>query len=267
MRGAERIRGRIRGADVVILPEFSFTSVHDLRTRAAYFNILERPEYARRLAEFTRANGCYLFFNHPFTTNDIPGARPSYYNTSYVLGPDGALVTNYVKQALALLDHRCEMRPGDRDVVAGLPFGRVGMMICKDSSYPDHFREYGGADLVAIQFAHITHWSENPVPSGLRETTASVTNTMARVSAACVRALHKPLLMVNKTGLEDEFAYIGDSRVVVANGTTISRAGSDCAILYADFPLGPDGRIDPKGEATRAQVASVLAYFAQNLAV
>lgn len=234
------------GADVIVLPEFSFTSVHDIRTKEAYFNILERPEYVRRLAEFTRVNGCYLFFNHPFTTNDIPRARrPSHYNTSYVMGPDGALVTNYVKQALALLDHRCEMRPGDRDVIAELPFGRVGMMICKDSAFPDHFWKYSEADLVTIQFAHITHWSENPVPTGLREPTFSVTNAMARISAACALTIHKPFLLVNKTGLEDEFAYIGDSRVTIANGTTIAYAGSHGDILYADFPLGPDGRIDP----------------------
>lgn len=234
------------GADVVVLPEFSFTTVHDIRTKEAYFNILERPEYVRRLTDFTSVHGCYLFFNHPYTTNDIPSyPKPSHYNVSYVMGPGGVLVTNYVKQALALLDHRCEMRAGDTDVIAKLPFGKVGMMICKDSSYPNHFWAYNDADLVTIQFAHITHWSNNPAPNGLRETTASVTNTMARVSAACALTLHKPHLLVNKSGLEDEFAYIGDSRVTIANGTTIAYAGSDCTILYADFPLDEDGRIDP----------------------
>lgn len=230
------------GADVIILPEFSFTSVHDVRTKRALFNIMERPEFATRLADFTRRNGCYLFFNHPFVTNNA--TRRLCYNTSYVMGPDGTIVTNYVKQALALIDQRCGFSYGANDVIAKFPFGDIGMMICKDSALPDHFKLYRDADLVVIQFANITHWADTPAPYGLHEPTSSVANKMAGISQSCADVLRKPLLMVNKSGLENEFAYVGDSRVVVANGTTIAAAGSDCRILYADFPLGADGRID-----------------------
>lgn len=239
---AEAVR---HGADVIILPEFSFTSLHDIRTRRALFNIMERPEFAGRLSDFTRRNGCYLLFNHPFSTNEVPGAaRPRYHNTSYVMGPDGNIVTNYVKQALALVDRRCGFSEGPRDVMAETPFGKVGMMICKDSAFPDHFTEYHDADVVVIQFAHVTHWAATPAPPGLQEPTSEVANKMAKISQQCADVLRKPLLMVNKSGFEQEFAYVGDSRVVVANGTSIAAAGSDCRILYADFPLGDDGRID-----------------------
>ena len=233
------------GADVIVLPEFSFTTVYDVRDRLALFNIMERPEYAGRLADFTRRNGCYLFFNHPYVTNDVPRhPRKSRYNTSYVMGPDGGIVTNYVKQSLALLDQRCHFTKGGRDVIAELPFGTIGMMICKDSAFPEHFQLFRDTDLVVIQFAHITHWANTEAPTGLDEVTASAFGKMARISQHCARVLNKPLLMVNKSGLEDEFAYVGDSRVVIANGTCLAEAGSDCRILYADFPLGPDGRID-----------------------
>ena len=233
------------GADVIVLPEFSFTTLHDVRSSEAMFNILERPEFADRLIDFTRRNGCYLFFNHPYVTNEVGNAtRPLFQNTSYVMGPDGGIVTNYVKQALALVDKRCGFSPGHADVMAHLPFGKVGLMICKDSSYPDHFLLYRDADLVTVQFAHITHWANTPAPSGLHEPTSSVLDKMGPISQECVDIFRRPILMVNKSGLEGEFAYVGDSRVVIANGTSIASAGSDCRILYVDFPLGRDGRID-----------------------
>ncbi len=233
------------GADVVILPEFSFSSVHDIRSGPGHFNILERPEYHRRLSAFTRNNGCYLFFNHSFTTNDPVTSRPSFFNTSYVMGPDGEIMASYRKRLMALLDKRLKFKPGYDPVIVDLPFARIGMMICKDSYDPTIFKKYREADLVTIQFSHITHWGTNNVPIGLDEPTWTVMDSLSHAADACVGVFRKPLLMVNKSGLEDEFACIGDSRIIIPNGTAIAHAGSDCCILYADFPLGPDGRIDP----------------------
>lgn len=231
------------GADVVVLPEFSFTTVHDVRTRLACFNILERPEYAERLSEFTLNNGCYLFFNHPSVTNVY--GRLNTYNTSYVMGPDGLLLTNYCKQAMALIDKRCFLKPGSVDVMAQLPFGNVGMMICKDAYFPDHFPSYHEADVIAIQFAHIVNWGDTNAPTGLQEPMAAgAMNNFPHVANLCTKQFHKPLLMVNKTGMEDTYGYIGGSRVVVGNGTCIAKANSCTGILYADFPLNESGRID-----------------------
>lgn len=232
------------GADVVILPEFSFASVHDVRTRFAFFNILERKNLAGRLSDFTRRNGCYLLFNHPcVVTNETP--KSMVYNTSYLMGPDGAVCAEYNKQAMALLDIRCRFTPGKSDVVAHLPFGNLGLMICKDSYFPARFPTFTEADVIAIQFAHIVNWGPDLPPNGLRESIADALDNFPRVSRRCTNTFRKPLLMVNKSGLEDVYAYIGGSRVVIANGTTIALANSYCDILYADFPLGEDGRIDP----------------------
>ncbi len=233
------------GADVVLLPEFSFASVHDVRSKLACFNILEREELAGRLSDFTRRHGCYLLFNHPFVvTNESP--KKIVYNTSYLMGPDGAVCAEYRKQAMALLDIRCSLSPGKTDVVADLPFGRLGLMICKDAYYPEHFPSFSDADVVAIQFAHIVNWGPDLPPNGLREPIAEAPANFPRVSRLCTSVLRKPLLMVNKTGMEDVYAYIGGSRVVVANGTTVALAASHSDILYADFPLDENGRIDPE---------------------
>ena len=232
------------GADVVILPEFSFATVHDVRSKFACFNLLERPELAGRLSDFTRRNGCYLLYNHPLVvTNESP--KKLVYNQSCLLGPDGAVVVDYCKQAMALIDIRCGITPGTEDVVARLPFGNLGLMICKDAYYPNHFPSFQDADVVVIQFAHIVNWGPDLPPNGLREPIAEAPRNFPHVANLCTSALRKPLLMVNKTGLEDTYAYIGGSRVVIANGMTIAQANSYCDILYADFILNADGRIDP----------------------
>jgi len=233
------------GADVVVLPEFSFSSLHDVRTREAVFDIWQRPGFAERLDGFVRRNGCYLVFNHSVLSDDPdrPG-RTVHRNVSQVLGPDGTLLATYAKRELAWVDRRCGFAPGEEETIVEFPFGKIGMMICKDSAFPERFAAYRDADAVLIQFAHLSHWGTTPQPFGLREPTSTVGDKMAVVSQACVDVLRKPLLMVNKSGLEDEFAYIGDSRVVAANGTCLAAANSDCRILYADFPLDANGRID-----------------------
>ncbi|MBP1589740.1 MAG: carbon-nitrogen hydrolase family protein [Kiritimatiellae bacterium] len=241
------------GAEVIILPEFSFTSVHDLTHGRAFFNILQHPGYASRLRDFTRKNQCFLLFNHPYRPADSPDSTGRFFNTSFLMNPQGQVVTNYCKRILAIMDKQLGMARGTQSVIAELPFARLGLMICKDSRNPAKFSRYRDADLVVIQFSHITRWGQTPLhdweisdthTNGL-DRTETVTNTFAEITEECVAALQKPILLVNKTGLEDEFAYIGDSRIVLPGGTAIATAGSGGEILYADFPLGPDGRIDP----------------------
>ncbi len=249
---AEAVR---HNADVVVLPEFSFATVHDVRTGKAVFDILSHPVYAKRLTSFARRNGCYLFFNHPSSAKDVSRkALTRRYNTSYVMEPTGEIVAKYRKRNLAILDEECRFSPGTESVIADLPFGRVGMMICKDAFTADGFLPYRVADLVVVQFANITHWADTPAPAGLQEPTFSVRGKMAAAAEYGAKRLRKPILMVNKSGLEGDFAYIGESCATLANGTSLASAGSDCSILYVDFPLDEKGRIDHRRSPTSSNV-------------
>lgn len=241
MRYAEEAASH--GADVIVLPEFSFTTVHDLRRGRAWFNIGHEHWMSNTVASFTRRHHAYLIYNHPFTF----GARGEHHlNETRIVGPDGAIVTNYQKIVMALLDRRVNIGPSlQGPVVAELPFTRIGMLICKDTAEPDHFAgPYQEADLLLAQFAHITHWGHKEVPSGLREQTIFAPDVFPRIGRMWHGILRKTLLMVNKSGLEDDFAYIGGSRVIDVEGRPLSEANSCAAIVYADFALGADGRID-----------------------
>ncbi len=104
---------------------------------------------------------------------------------------------------------------------------------------------YREADLVLIQFADIALWGEEPGLLGAPFAPTKVQKGLDKVASRCSEKLLRPILMVNKTGLENEYLYVGGSRALAADGTEIGRLGTGCGILYVDFPLGKDGRILP----------------------
>lgn len=69
-------------------------------------------------------------------------------NRAFLFGPDGGLIANYDKLHMfdVDLDHGESWResatyaPGDRAVMADLPFGRLGFAICYDLRFPQLFR-------------------------------------------------------------------------------------------------------------------------------
>lgn len=233
-----------RGADVVVLPEFSFTTVHDLRAGRAWINLEEVPWLGKALGDFTRRHRCYLFANHARTFGKH---RRRHVNESFLVDPGGKVAARYAKRFLALLDRRIDFLPGTNDaVVAELPFARVGMLICKDTGYSESFQEaFRDADLLLMQFGHIAHWGSGTAPPGLRDSLADATNVFPRVAEDWAQDHDgKPFLMVNKTGLEKEFAFAGGSRVFGADEKPLAVADSGESILYVDFPLDAEGRID-----------------------
>lgn len=231
------------GADVVVLPEFSFSTVHDVRSKRSWFNLEEVPRLTNTLCSFTRRHHAFLFVNHGRTFGD---RRQHHLNETTLFGPDGAEWTRYDKCFMALIDQRVNYGPGDGPVVAELPFARIGMLICKDTSMPDAYADaYADADLLLAQFGYITHWGDRWVPRGLRDLPAKAALAFDEIAGLWTGLFRKPMLMANKTGLEDDFAFLGGSRVVAADGRTVALANSDACVLYVDFPLKDDGRIDP----------------------
>jgi len=85
------------------------------------------------------------------------------YNTSVLLGPDGATLATYRKIHLFDIDlpgmeHLKEsraVRPGEQAVVARAPFGEVGLTICYDVRFPELYRALvrAGARVLAVPSA------------------------------------------------------------------------------------------------------------------
>ncbi|HEY6564449.1 MAG TPA: carbon-nitrogen hydrolase family protein [Pirellulaceae bacterium] len=151
-------------------------------------------------------------------------AGPRVFNAAVLLGPQGVL-GQYRKVHLPYLGIDMHTTPGDR------PFAvqqagelRVGMNICYDAAFPEAARSLAllGADLIVLP----TNW-----PPGTECTAASVINARALENAVYYIA-------VNRVGSERGFTFIGRSKIVDPNGTTLAEATSRGEeILYADLDV------------------------------
>ena len=95
-------------------------------------------------------------------------------NRSYLIAPDGAIVTRYDKLHLFDVDlaggesyrESKLFQSGDKAVVADLPFGRLGLSICYDLRFPALYRALAiaGAEFISVPAAFTkqtgeAHWS------------------------------------------------------------------------------------------------------------
>jgi predicted amidohydrolase len=126
--------------------------------------------WVQRMAASARRHGVTLLLGS--LPERVPGER-KIFNTSVLLGPDGATLAHYRKIHLFDIDlpgmeHLKESRavlPGSDVVVADAPFGRVGLSICYDLRFPELYRRLTaeGAQVLAVPsaFTHRTgqaHW-------------------------------------------------------------------------------------------------------------
>ena len=136
-----------RGADVVCLPE-GITIVGTGLTYAGVAEPVPGPtsaflgELARRLKVWIVA-GLY----------ERSGTRV--YNTAILVGRDGQLVGRYRKMSLPDEEIEGGITPGSDAPVFDTDFGRVGLMICWDSSYPEvaHALAERGAEVILMPIA------------------------------------------------------------------------------------------------------------------
>lgn len=103
-------------------------------------------------------------------------------------------------------------------------FGRIGIVVCFDRHYPESVRTEAlrGADLILIPTANTK--SE---PLELFEWEIRV-----QAFQNCV-----PIAMCNRTGREDAMDFAGESLVVDASGSLLSKAGDEEGIYYAQIEM------------------------------
>jgi predicted amidohydrolase len=91
-------------------------------------------------------------------SGSLRGRRPvqrdgkAAYNTSVLIGRDGKLVGKYRKICLPRGEAKGGLAPGNEYPVFDTDFGKVGMMICWDVSYPEIARELAArrADMILM---------------------------------------------------------------------------------------------------------------------
>jgi predicted amidohydrolase len=195
-----------RDAKLVMFPECALTGY-------AYNSLDEAIPFAEKIdgpasgaiAEVCQATGAYAVVGF------IEADRDKFYNAAMLVGPDG-IVGGYRKVHLPFIGIDRFLTPGDRQFeVFDLPFGKVGLNICYDISFPEAARvlKLMGAELIAL----ITNW-----PEAAWRSPEFVAQTRALEN-------HVFFAATDRVGTERGWKFIGRSKIIDCNGDTLAEAG------------------------------------------
>jgi len=201
-----------RDARLVAFPECALTgyAFESLEEAAPFAENLQGPS-AEAIADVCRETGVYA------AVGFIESDGANFYNAVMLVGPEG-VAGNYRKAHLPFIGIDRFVSPGDRPFqVFELPFGKVGLNICYDISFPEAARvlKLLGAELIVL----VTNW-----PPAAWRSPEFVVNT---------RALENHLFYaaVNRVGTERGWQFIGRSKVVDCNGDTLAEGTADAEDL------------------------------------
>ena len=227
-RIVERMRTAAEsGAELVIFPECALTGYcFDSLEEAAPFAETIDGRSSEAISEVCRETGAHAVVG--FIEKDGPDC----YNAAMLVGPDG-VIGDYRKVHLPFLGVDRFLTPGDKQFrVFELPFGRIGINICYDASFPEAARALKllGAELIILP----TNW-----PTGAWRTAEFIIN-----ARACEN--HVNFAAVNRCGVERGWDFIGRSKVVDFNGDTLgeaSRESEEMLIIEVDLQEADKNKI------------------------
>ncbi|MGA2499296.1 MAG: carbon-nitrogen hydrolase family protein [Tepidisphaeraceae bacterium] len=188
-------------ADIICLPEGITVCGTGLKY-AAVAEAVPGPS-AQFLGECAARNKAYIVAG--LYERDGKGI----YNTSVLIGRDGRLAGKYRKVCLPREEIDGGITPGTAYPVFDTDFGRVGMMICWDLSYPEVARELSarGAEVIFMPI-----WGGN--------------ETLAQA-----RAIENQVYLVAS-------GYDFRTAIYDKSGQTIARSRDASGVIYADIDLG-----------------------------
>jgi predicted amidohydrolase len=163
-------RARDGGADLIMTPEVSdmIEPKRSLRLEKARDEASHPMLTAFR--ELARETGAHLLLGSIMLRES---GSERLCNRSFLIAPDGNILARYDKIHMFDVDlpggesyrESAVFRPGDRAVIASLPWGVLGMSVCYDLRFPHLYRALaqGGADFLTIPAAFTVptgkaHW-------------------------------------------------------------------------------------------------------------
>lgn len=222
-----------QGAGFVLTPEVTNCVS---TSRARQMDVLRSQDVDPTLAALrAEAHGLGVWLSIGSLALKTDDADGRFANRSFMIGPDGRIAAWYDKIHMFDVDvseteryrESDGYRPGNRAVLADLPFARVGMTICYDLRFPHLYRSLAqaGAEvlLVPSAFSPVTgaaHWE------ALLRSRAIETGCYVMAAAQCGR--HAAV-----TGKPRE--TYGHSMVVDPWGQVLVEMGNEVGIAYVDF--------------------------------
>ncbi len=219
--------------DLVVLPEFFSTGVH----HESFLNAYEDENGGETIAKVGELARKYN--TNIIAGTVIEGVEGKLYNTSFAINRNGEILDKYHKIHLFNYMGGTEgdrITPGDRYVVVDFDFGKVGLGICFDMRYPQHYRKLAqmGAEIIVLPTAWIVPIEvyEDKSALGFAQDTWTAMNK--------TRAYDNLVYTVssNQCGkVNDNFGGLGHSMIVAPTSQVLANAKDDQTAVYADVDL------------------------------
>ena len=210
----------VKGADLVILPELwniGFMSFDQYETEA------ETTDGSTLSTLRATAKGMSVYLH---TGSFVEKDKGRYYNSSYLISPEGEILANYRKLHLFGFQSKETkiLTRGDKVVVVDTELGKLGLATCYDLRFPELFRRMieKGAELFLIcsawPYPRLEHW----------------------IMLNRVRALENQCFLVssNSVGINRGVQFVGHSMIVDPWGIIVASGGDDEVIIKAEVDLG-----------------------------
>lgn len=228
------------GAGFVLTPEctngLSSSREHQ---RTVFCHEDDDPTLAALRTEAASAGIWLLIGSLGLKTRDADGR---FANRSFLIAPDGSITARYDKihmfdvnvSETEVYRESAGYRPGAQAVLAGAPFGRIGMTVCYDVRFPHLYRHLAqsGAEIITVPaaFNHLTgraHWE-----TLLR---ARAIETGCFVLAPAQTGFHPE---ANGKGRHTH----GHSLAIAPWGEVLADAGQDPGVTFIDLDLAEVAR-------------------------
>jgi predicted amidohydrolase len=201
------------GAELVVLPESATTGfTPDCSPEELWDLVTELPG---AVIEPIQAAAASLGVHVCVGTYERGAERGVVYNSSALIGPDGALLGVYRKTHPFCTEIRARggwVTPGDQVTVVDTELGRIGMIICFDGDYPELTR------IQAVQGAEVICR-----PSALLRSA----DLWELTSRARAYDNHVYVIGANATGIDPAGAiYFGNSMIVTPVAEVVARGSS-----------------------------------------
>jgi len=148
-------------------------------------------------------------------------------NTAWVFSREGKLIGKYFKVHCTKIERNKGVVPGDKWPVFKMDFGKIGVMICHDNSFPESAR------CLALNGAEVIFWSH--VQGGWGDVVWDITLRS--------RAIDNAVYLVSASfGKRPDQAWIpgmmqGRTGIIGPDGAILVEAGRDAGIVMATVDL------------------------------
>lgn len=222
-------RAAAEGAVYVQTPEN--TSIMELETDRllSAIDTEGKSEPLRQLQALAKELGIWLHVGS--LAMKLPSGKVA--NRSYLITPQGEIAARYDKLHMFDVDlpggesYRKSQyfKPGEKAVLADLPFGRLGFSICYDLRFPALYLALAaaGAEIIAVPSAFTRQTGEAHWHALIR---ARAIETGSFVLAAAQGGLH-----------ENGRSTFGHSLVVSPWGEILAEGGEEPCVIFADIEL------------------------------